>query len=446
MEAVQGDGLAGRDAREEGSRAGRGVRIELIPRALALALVAAALTAAAAAARPWSVRTVPTPGASYSRGVDVLPSGRTAVLLQRRAGGRNRLELRLGTRVRTLDTASGGFLSTHIAHDSHGRLVVAWRRSLAPDVVQAFAWTSGAGRQQLSAVKKDVRDVTLAVAGNGRAAVAYDSTDGIFVARRSPGSGFSAAETVAPAGTFASGAGIAVTRRGRIVAAWLRGTGAVVRAADGAAPFEAAEVVPLRPPGAGTTLVGAAPKVVITSEGRAVVVVSSYELRRSAVAPLFADQRVEAFDWAAAAAHPSAASTLSRSASAGVADVVAQGASAVIAWTQRSPKAPRELWAATWTTKGVQRPRVYTTHALNSPVLLGAGARGAVQVFYRAGGPRWFNVRLTAAGLYRDTAVVTPPGAAVPFVYTATTGSRVAASWSVKVGKAWRTQVARPGQ
>ncbi len=400
--------------------------------------------AGTAEARPWSVHAVSTPGAAFSRGIDVLPSGRTAVLLQRRSGGQNRLELRLGTRVRTIDAGAGSFLSTHVAHDAHGRLVIGWRRALDAGVVQAFAWTSGAGRQQVSAGQKSVRDVSLAVAGNGRAALAFDSEDGISVARRSPNSGFSVAETVAPAGSFASGAGLAVTRRGRIVAAWLRGTGAVVRAAEGAAPFGAAQAVALRPAGAGTTLVGASPKVVITSQGRAVVVVSSYELRRSEVAPLFVDQRVEAFDWAANAPQPSAAATLSRSASAGVADVVVQGASAVIAWTQRSPKSQRELWATTWTSKGVQRPRVYTTHALGAPVVLASGAGAAVNVFYRAGGPRWFTVRLTAAGLYRDTSVVTPPGETVPFVYAAAAGSRVAASWSVKLASKWRVQVARP--
>jgi hypothetical protein len=314
-------------------------------------------------------------------------------------------------------------------------------------VVQAFVWTAGSGRQQVSAVQKSVTDLSLAVAGNGRAALGFVSEDGVFVARRSPGSGFAPPEQVAAPGSFASGPGLAITRRGHIVAAWLRGTGVVVRAAEGAAPFGAVEAVALRPPAAGNTLVGGPPKIVITSEGRAVVVVSSYELRRTAVAPLFADQRVEAFDWSAKAAHPSAAATLSRSASAGVADVVARGPSAVIAWTQRSPASPRELWTATWTAKGVHRPNIYDTHALGSPVALAPGANGAVNVFYRAGGPRWFTVRLNAAGLYVGTSAVTPPGQSVPLIYAAATGRHAAAGWSAQLGRgpgSWRVEVARP--
>src|SRR4051794_37558508 len=417
MEAVQGDGHPGRDAREEGSRAGQSLRAELIVRATVLGFLVAALIAAPAEARPWQVHTVDRGGAAFSRGVAVLPNGHTAVLLQRRSKGRNRLELRVGATVRTLDIAAGNFDSPHIAHDSHSGLVVAWRRLLDPGAAQAFAWTSKGGRQQVSAVQKSVRDVSLAVAGNGRAVLGFVSNDGLFVSRRSPGSGFAPQESLAQTGSFASGPGVAVTRRGRIVAAWLRGAGVVARAASGAAPFGAAQTVALRPAAAGATLVGGPPKVVITSQGRAVVVVSSYELRRTAVAPLFVDQRVEAFDWPASAARPSAAATLSRSASAGVADVVTQGGSAVIAWTQRAPSSPRELWATTWTAKGVQRPRVYDTHALGAPVLLAPGRHGAVNVFYRAGGPRWFTVRLTAAGLYVGTSNVTPPGEAVALIY-----------------------------
>jgi hypothetical protein len=405
------------------------------------------MIAVPAEARPWKVQTIAGKGAALSRGVDVLPNGRTAVLLQRRSSGRNRLELRVGGSVRTLDLSSGSFDSTHLGHDSNGRLVVAWRRLLNPGVAQAFAWTSRGGRQQVSAVQKSVTDVTLAVAGNGRAVLGFVAADGVFVSRRSPGSGFAPAESLADAGTFASGPGVAVTRRGRIVAAWLRGAGVVARSASGAAPFGAAQAVALRPAAAGATLVGGPPRVVITSQSRAVVVVSSYELRRTAVTPLFVDQRVEAFDWPASAAHPSASATLSRSASAGVADVVAQGSSAVIAWTQKAQSSPRELWATTWTAKGVQRPQIYNTRALAAPVVLTAAAGSAVNVFYRAGGPRWFNVRLSAAGRYSGTANVTPAGEGVALIYAAASGNHVAASWHAQLGPtagSRRVQVARP--
>src|SRR5947208_3803050 len=111
---MQSDGHAGRDAREEGSRAGRGLRAELIFRPVAFAMLVAALIAAPAEARPWNVQTVSTHGVAFSRGVDVLPNGRAAVLLQRRSAGGNRLELRVGRGTRTLDIASRSFLSTQI--------------------------------------------------------------------------------------------------------------------------------------------------------------------------------------------------------------------------------------------------------------------------------------------------------------------------------------------
>ena len=81
-------------------------------RATVLALVATVAVASPAAARPWNVRAVPATGATLSRGLDVLPSGRTAVLLQRHAGTQNRLELRMGGRTRLLDRSPSGFLDT----------------------------------------------------------------------------------------------------------------------------------------------------------------------------------------------------------------------------------------------------------------------------------------------------------------------------------------------
>jgi hypothetical protein len=414
----------------------------------ATALAATALVAPSAEARPWGVHTIATPGPALSRGVDVASNGRAAVLLQRAARGSNRLELRVGGRTRLLDTSSHAFLATDVQHDARGRLVVVWRRILG-SAIQAFAWTPRGGRQQVSDVHKSVSHLSLSVAPSGRAVLAYWSPEGVFVARGASGHGFDAPTTVAPAGTYAAQPGAAVSRSGRVVVAWSDGKRIMVRAASGPGPFGPAQPVALRPPGTGNTVVPGVPKIVMTSGGRAVVAVSSFELRGSSPVPVqtpvVVDQRVEAFDWPRKAARPSTASTLSRGATAGTAAVVVQGASAMIAWTQRPQGAPRALWVTRWTRAGLQRPNVYDTHDLRLPVLLTRGPRGAVDAFYQAGGQRWFTVRLSAAGLYRGTSSVTPLGDQIPLIDVAAEGSRAIAGWTI--GKrSSRVQLARPAR
>jgi hypothetical protein len=360
-------------------------------------------------------------------------------LVQRRTGKANRLELRLRGVTRLLDTSTHSFLGADVQHDAHGRMAVVWRRILEGDSIQAFAWTPTGGRQQISDTKSSVSDISLSISATGRGALAYWSPEGIFVARRSAGRGFEKPEPVDVSGKFAQKPGIGVSSRGRIVVAWSDGARVLARAATGAAPFGPAQPVALRSAAAGTSLLLGPPKVVVTSKGRAVVTVSSKELRGLAVA----DARVEAFDWAATALAPSTAATLSRGAAAGEADVVALGANAVIAWTQRPKNSPRALWTTRWTPKGLERPNLYDTHALGLSVLLTAGPRGAVDAFYRAGGPRWFTVRLTAAGRYRDTSVVTPPGEHIALIDVAASGGHLAASWTARPGRP-RVQVARP--
>jgi hypothetical protein len=412
----------------------------------AVALAALGLLAGSAQAKPWGVHTVVTAGPAFSRGVDMLPNGRAAILMQRAAGGSNRLELRIGGRTRLLDTSAHVFFATGIGHDAHGRLVVVWRRVL-DGTIQVFAWTARGGREQVSNARKSVSHVSLSVARSGRAALAYQSPEGVFVARGATAHGFEAPTAVAPAGTSAAQPGVAVSSTGRLVVAWSDGKRIVVRAASGPGPFSSPQPVALRAPTAGSTLVPGAPDVVITSTGRAVVVVSSFELRGSAPVPgqkpVIVDQRVEAFDWTRKAAHPSAAATLSRGAAAGTADVVAQGASALIAWTQQPPGGPRALWVARWTPPGLQRPNLYDTHNLGLPVLLVPAPRGGVDAYYEAGGARWFTVRLSAAGLFTGTSSVTPPSQQIPLIDVAAEGARAIAGWTIGRRNA-RVQVARP--
>ena len=203
--------------------------------------------------------------------------------------------------------------------------------------------------------------------------------------------------------------------------------------------------VTLRAPAPGNTLATGAPKVVITSAGRAVIVVSGSEIRSTTApdpTPVVTDRRVEAFEWTGPSARPSAVATLSRGAAAGDADAIANGARAVIAWTQQPRDAPRSLWIAKWTPRGLQRPNVYDTRILDPPVLLTPASRGAVNAFYSTA-QRWFTVRLNAAGVYRGTSTVTPPGIQTEAIDAAAAGRHAVAAWTVR-DRGTFVQLARP--
>jgi hypothetical protein len=259
----------------------------------------------------------------------------------------------------------------------------------------------------------------------------------MFVARGTLAEGFKDPESIDRSAGYPVPPGIAVTGKGRIVVAWIAGQNQLLlRRADPGASFGPAQVAQLRPREAGNTILRDNPRVVTTSDGRAVVVVQTIEGRAQTIL----DSRIEALEWRVAAARPSAAATLSRGAAAGAPAIVEQGATAVIGWTQRPKGAPRSLWTARWTAKGLQKPNIYDTHALASPVLLTAARNGAVDAFYRAGGPRWFTVRLSAAGRYTGTTVVTPPGERVALIDGAAARAHVAAVWS----RGSRVRLARP--
>lgn len=398
------------------------------------------LLAAPAVARPWDVQTIDTPGAAFSRGVDVLPSGQTALLLQRRAGSTTRLELRLGPRTRLLDSGSRVYFEAALDHDSHGHMVVAWLRfNRTGGPTELFTWTSGGGKHQVAG-DDNPATLALAVAPSGRAALAYWSPAGVHVARAAPAQPFSKPESVDATSRTAVRPGIAVASGGRIVVAWSDGRGGIfARAAGGAAPFGTMQGVQLRAPAPGAALLPDSPKVVMTASGRAVVCVSSDELRDHRVV----DSRVEAFDWPVGEPHPSGAATLSRGAAAGTADIVSQGTAAAIAWTQRPKGSPRALWVARWTPKGLQRPNIYDTRQLGLAALLAPAANGALDIFYRAAGAHWFTVRLSSAGRFSGTVSVTPPGASIGAIDVAADGSHPAAAWTRPAGGA-RAQMAQP--
>jgi len=370
----------------------------------------------------------------------VLPNGRTALVLQRRVGTATRLELRVGRRTRTLDSGRRVYFEANLDDDSHGRIIVVWLRfNRAGGPAALFAWSARAGKQQLAG-DDNPSTFAMAVAPSGRAALAYWSPKGVFVSRAAPGRAFSKPESVDLTSRSAVRPGIGVTSGGRTVVAWSDGGGGILaRAAGGGGAFGPMQDVQLRAPVQGATLLPGSPKVVMTAGGRAVISVSSDELLNHRVV----DSRVEAFDWPVGAAHPSGAATLSRGAAAGSADVVAQGTSAAIAWTQRPKGSTRTLWVARWTAKGLQRPSLYDTRALGLQVLLAPAPSGALDAFYRAAGAHWFTVRLSRAGRFSGTSAVTPPGDEVGAIDVASAGSSVVAAWTGRGGGP-KVQLASP--
>src|SRR4029450_3223797 len=159
--------------------------------------------------------------------------------------------------------------------------------------------------------------------------------------------------------------GVAVQGKGRPVIAWVDSQGRLMlRRADPGAPFGTSQLAQLRPAGQGTNVFRDGPAVVATGDGRAVVAIRTVEYRAGAVV----DSRVEALDWRLAAARPYAAAAPCR----------------------RPPARPATPYATP-----PPPPPPPPTPARN----------GAVDAFYRAGGLRWFTVRLSAAGRYTGTTV-----------------------------------------
>jgi hypothetical protein len=277
------------------------------------------------------------------------------------------------------------------------------------------------------------------VAPSGRAALAWWSLSGISLARGTASSGFGKPEAV-DTPRLPAPPGVGVSDAGRVVVAWIgAGANLELRAAGRSAALGPKQVVVLRAAAPGSPLVRRQPKVVTTSDGRAVVVVAS----GTGAADKARDSRVEAVDWPASATAPSSAATLSRAAGSGEADVVAQGASAAIAWTQRPTGVRRSLWITRWTRGGLRRPDVYDTHALGLPVQLVTARRGALDAFYRAGRARWFTVRLSAAGLYGRTSAVTPATEKVGTIDVASSGRHAAAAWTIRKPRS-HVELARP--
>jgi len=396
---------------------------------------------------------VRTTGPAFHRDLDVLPDGRTALALQRPVTRRtrleyrrNRLELRIGRKVRTLDFARHTFDSAAIDHDRRGRLIAAWAE---PDGAGAVStWIAGRGIQQIGAPGLRVTQLSLDVAADGYAVLAFGSYEGgIFVTRRLPRRDFSAAQMLSgqePGFGLAAG----VSSGGRAVVAWHRDRRITVRASDNFGPFGPLRTVELRT--RARTLVAGTLELAITDEGRAVVAVSTREFGPGGPGEgELVAARVAAFDWSPRRPGPSPPRILSEEAvTTGGAEVLATGRAAIIAWTERvASNAPRTLRAVSWTARGPSRAHEYETRKLGIPVALTPARGQGAHVFYRVRGGRWYTVRLSHAGLFRNTTQVTPPSDFVLQIDVAGRGRRAAAAWTVRRGRtnaSWRVQVARP--
>lgn len=157
------------------------------PATVAVALLCLGAPAAAAAAAPsWSVRTVASDGPAFSRGIDVLPGGRVATLLELGASGQWTLELRVGTQRTVLARGPHGFGPVEIKHDARGRLTVIWSTiTTRRGTRRLFAWTDGR-TQTISRGAASVNVVSFAEASDGAAVLAYYQQDHVRVARRAP--------------------------------------------------------------------------------------------------------------------------------------------------------------------------------------------------------------------------------------------------------------------
>jgi hypothetical protein len=416
---------------------------------LAVLTCAAAVAVAAtpAVATTWPVRTVATGGPAFAVDVAGLPDGTVGTLLERRVGAASRLELWVGTRHTLVATSAHG-------HSFDGRLTVdqAARWLVAYTVVsggargtrQAYVWTAARGVQR-------VRDtggsgVALAVAPDGRAAVAFTQGPGAFVARGTTTGGFAAAQEVSGAtsdedSTFVSGVGIADDGTVTVGIAHLRAY-AMARAAWDA-PFGAPVTIPV--PSRDETA------FTVTSSGLAVAAV-----KQTIGAPSGPYTRsVSAITWPAGAATPTAPQLLSRD-QAGPPAARSLGGRAFVVW--RQARTTRTSPATLGTASFVDRPQVTPRVRFTIPGRGGAGGPlGTIMLApsgtgvrpYFAVGDSIHSTHVDADARVSGTSVVAGPSEGRPYVAAAEAAGRPVVVWTRRLfdGNAgYRIRLARPAR
>lgn len=406
---------------------------------LAVASGAAAPASASAASAAWPARTVATGGPAFHRAVDGLPGGAVATLLEVHQGRASRLELWVGTRhTRIATSADGHFFDAELGHDGDGRVVVAY--TTVPDGAgarQAYAWTAAHGTQPLTSGPRSVTTADVAVAPDGRAAIAASvGATRVVVSRGTVEDGFGDLQTLAEEGGFPAPVGIA--RDGTVTVAW-HGRNAVglARAAWGQ-PFGEAFTVPV-------------PHLdelafADTADGRAVVAA-----KQTARVDGAYQRDVVTFAWEPGAPRPGSQAVVSQG-QAGVPAAVAVGERAFVVWRQArtSSSGPATLGVAVFGPDG-GAPRVRLTvpgrggagGPLGSIALAPSGT--GVRPYFGVGGSV-HTTHVDARGRVSGTSVALAPSEGRPALAVADAGGPVAV-WTRPLfdGNAgYRVRIARP--
>jgi hypothetical protein len=415
----------------------------VLPLLVVLAAAALAPGSASAAAGPWPARTVATGGSAFADGVDGLPNGSVATLLERRSGRSSRLELWIGSRHTLVATSPNGHsFGARMGHDRRGRIVVAWATIPGhTGARQAYAWTAAHGVQRLTSGTRSVVDADVAVAPDGRAAIVAPQTGdsgGGAIARGSTTGGFAAQPIGSGDVGFPSFVGIADDAT--VTVGWTdrRGVG-LARAAWGA-PFGAAVHVPVDHLDDTT--------MTVTGAGRAVVAVKQTALQLDGSFT----RDVSAFTWDPGAAAPTAPIRLSQG-QAGTPAAQAVGDRAFVVWRQArtTRSAPATLGAAVFA-PGAAAPST----RLTVPGRGGAGGPlGAIALAPSGTGVRpYFSVggsvhstHVSASGRVSGTSVALGPAEGRPRVSAAEADGRPVVVWSryhFEGKPGFRIRIARP--
>jgi hypothetical protein len=410
--------------------------------AATLALVPAAGAAADAQATTWPVRTVATGGAAFGAGVDGLPGGAVATLLERRGGFGSRLELWIGRR-HTLIAASqrGHAFGPRLAHDRRGRVVVAF--TVVPDsggARRAYVWTAAHGVQTLWAGPRSAGAVSLAVAPDGRAAAGVSGIAPATIARGTTASGFGAPEQL-PAGAparYPSDVGIADD--GTVTAAGRDDGGVAFTRAAWGRPFSAPVVVPVANADESS--------FAVTAGGRAVFAVKQTVPVRGGAGSM---RTVSTIAWDAGAAAPGPPQVVSRG-QAGSPAVLAVGDTAFAVWRQAATtrSEPATLAVATIPDGGAAHVR-FTIPGLGGaggplgPITLAPSGSG-VRPYFAVGGSI-HTTHVDARGRVSGTSVALGPAEGRPMIAAAEAGGRPVVVFTRQLfdGNAgYRVRIARP--
>jgi hypothetical protein len=425
-----------------------------MPRFLQALLAALALTAAlpaAAPAGPWHPHTLATGHPTFVRALDARSDHVRLLVDERHHGSVRQLELRVGnTGYHLLDSSRGTYQSVRIAHDAHGREVVAWAHAGdGGGVRHAFVWSPGGGTQELD-TPRSVVSLSLSVAPDGSAALGVTAAAEVYGATGTVDGPFTPLKDLGATDGLAVAAGAGPG--GGAVVAWPQAHGLAVAAAPPRAAFGAPQTATLPAPSSVVRDVTAAS----TPTGRTVVAaqVGVFDAGGAELS-----RRVDAFDWAPDQSAPSAARTLSTATGmfAGPPALVPRGETVVAGWTETAQvhTAARVLRTVRWTSGADPAAPVDYRPARgmggsSAPLIAApAAGTGAAQFFYRpsTASARWYTVATDAQGAPHGASSVTAPGERGDADLRATLATAPTVAWTTNVSgtsAGYRVRTAMP--